>query len=109
MRLSLPAQRIRTPSFYLLQLMHCCYLAKTIEERPAETHTETEAGDAGFFLGYLAYTVKKRLPIFRSSAEMSLTKLLLGGNNLIIPGQREFMVSDIPAGDGKIGNLFFTV
>jgi hypothetical protein len=39
--------------------MHCCYLAKTTEERPAETHTETEVGDAGFSLGYLAYTVKK--------------------------------------------------
>jgi hypothetical protein len=34
---------------------------------------------------------------------MSLTKLSLAGNNLIIPGQREF---DIPAGDGKTANLF---
>jgi hypothetical protein len=32
---------------------------------------------------------------------MSLTKLSLAGN--------EFGYSDIPAGDGKIGNLFFTV
>ncbi len=37
--------------------MHCCYLAKTTEERPAETHTETEAGDAGLFLGYQAYVL----------------------------------------------------
>ncbi len=45
--------------------MHCCYLAKTTEgERPAETHTETKAGDAGFFLGYLAYTVKKKVTDF---------------------------------------------
>jgi hypothetical protein len=32
---------------------------------------------------------------------MSLTKLSLDGNNLIIPGM-ESLVSDIPAGDGKI-------
>jgi hypothetical protein len=39
---------------------------------------------------------------------MSLTKLTLADNNLIIPGQ-ESLVSDILAGDGKIGknaNLF---
>ncbi len=35
---------------------------------------------------------------------MSLTKLFLAGNNLIIPGQ--CLVRDIPAGDGKIANLF---
>jgi hypothetical protein len=39
---------------------------------------------------------------------MSLTKPSLAGNNLIIPGQGEFG-SDIPAGDGKIDNLFFTI
>jgi hypothetical protein len=33
---------------------------------------------------------------------MSLTKLSLVGNNLIIPGQGEFGYSDIPAGVGKI-------
>jgi hypothetical protein len=32
---------------------------------------------------------------------MSLTKLSLAGNNLIIPGQGE-LVSDIPAGTGKL-------
>jgi hypothetical protein len=36
---------------------------------------------------------------------MSLTKLSLGGNNLI----RESLVSDIPDGDGKIDNLFYSV
>jgi hypothetical protein len=36
---------------------------------------------------------------------MWLTKLSLAGNNLIIPGQGE-LLSDIPAGDGKTGNLF---
>jgi hypothetical protein len=36
---------------------------------------------------------------------MSLKKLSLAGNNLIIPDQGEFG-KDIPAGDGKISNLF---
>ncbi len=53
---------------------------------------------------------KKRLAVFPSPAGMSLTKLSLGGNNLIIPGQWEFgTVSDIPAEDGKIANLFYSV
>jgi hypothetical protein len=39
---------------------------------------------------------------------MSLTKLFLARNNLIIPGQKE-MVSDIPAGNGKIIKLFYSV
>jgi len=33
---------------------------------------------------------KKRSPIFPSSAGMSLAKLSLAGNNLIIAGQGEF-------------------
>ncbi len=33
---------------------------------------------------------EKRLPIFLSPAGMSLTKLSLAGNNLIIPGLGEF-------------------
>jgi hypothetical protein len=33
---------------------------------------------------------KKRLAIFPSPAGMSLTKISLAGNNLIIPGQKEF-------------------
>jgi hypothetical protein len=41
---------------------------------------------------------KKRLATVPSPAGMSLTKLSLGGNNLIFPAQREF-VSDIPARD----------
>jgi hypothetical protein len=36
------------------------------------------------------YTVKERLAIFPSQAGMSLTKLSLTGNNLIISGQEEF-------------------
>jgi hypothetical protein len=41
---------------------------------------------------------------------MSLTKLSLAGNNLILPGQRdsESLVSDIPAGDGK-NDIFYSV
>jgi hypothetical protein len=44
---------------------------------------------------------------------MSLTKLSLAGNNLIIIiiiiklfQTRESLISDIPVGDGKIDNLF---
>jgi hypothetical protein len=37
---------------------------------------------------------------------MSLTKLSLAGNILIIPGQPERVWLDIPAGDGKIHKLF---
>jgi hypothetical protein len=36
---------------------------------------------------------------------MSLTKLSLAGNFVIIP-RKGSLVSDIPAGDGKIDNLF---
>jgi hypothetical protein len=49
---------------------------------------------------------KKRLSFFLSLAGMSLTKLSLAGNNLIIPTQGVF--GYIPAGDGKYDN-FFTV
>ncbi len=51
---------------------------------------------------------KKRLSIFLSSAGMSMTKLSLAGNNLIIP-VRQSLVSDIPAGEGKIVNAFYNV
>jgi hypothetical protein len=49
------------------------------------------------------YTVKKRLAIFPSPVGMSLTKLTLAGN---LFHTRESLVVDIPAGDGKIANLF---
>jgi hypothetical protein len=42
--------------------------------------------------------------IFPSPAGMSLTKLSLDGNTVFLP--RESLVSDIPAGDGKMANLF---
>jgi hypothetical protein len=45
------------------------------------------------------YTVKK-------VTDFLITKLSMAGNNLIIPA-RESLVSDIPAGDRKIINLFF--
>jgi hypothetical protein len=50
------------------------------------------------------YTVKKAID-FPVPAGMSLIKLSMAGNTLIIPGQRGW-VSDMPAGDGKISNLF---
>jgi hypothetical protein len=40
---------------------------------------------------------------------MSLIKLSLVGNNSIIPGHGESGYSDIPAGDWKISNLFYSV
>jgi hypothetical protein len=54
---------------------------------------------------YMTYTVKKRLATFPSPAGMSLTKLYLCGNNLIIPAQGEFDKWH-PAGDGNVSNLF---
>jgi hypothetical protein len=51
---------------------------------------------------------KKRLSIFPSPAWMSLNKLSLAENNLLFPAS-EILVSDIPAGDGKIANLFYNV
>ncbi len=56
--------------------------------------------------GAYRYTVKKGLAVFPSPAGMSFTKFSLDGDNLIISGQRESLVSDIPAGDGKTANLF---
>ncbi len=47
---------------------------------------------------------KKSLSFFPSPAWMSLTKLPLAGNNLIIPGQGEF-----PGWEGKNDNLFYSV
>jgi hypothetical protein len=40
---------------------------------------------------------------------MSLPKISLVVNKLISPGHGEFSYSDIPAGDGKNGNLFHSV
>jgi hypothetical protein len=48
---------------------------------------------------------KKRLAIFPSLARMSITKLSLAGNNIIILA-RESLIRDIPSGDRKIANLF---
>jgi hypothetical protein len=54
-------------------------------------------------------TLYKRSLIFLSQAGMSLTKLFQVGNNLIVTGQGQFGYSDIPAGDGKISHLFYSV
>ncbi len=50
------------------------------------------------------YTVKKVVDFPVPSREVT-NQTLPGGDNLIIPVQGEF-VSDIPAEDGKIDNLF---
>ncbi len=52
-------------------------------------------------------TLYKRLAIFPFPAVISLTKLYLAGNKLF--PARESLVCDITAGDGKIGNLFYSV
>ncbi len=51
---------------------------------------------------------------FPSPDGMTLTKLSLGVNNdviteLFLPRARGSLVSDIPAGDGKLVNLFYGV
>jgi hypothetical protein len=58
---------------------------------------------------YILLHVKKVSDFPASSARMSLAKLFLAGNNLNIPDQGEFSYSDIPAGDRKIGNFFYSV
>jgi len=63
---------------------------------------------------HISYDVhcKKRLASFPSPVGMSLTKLSLGGNNDVIYKlflSRESLVSDFPARDGNIANLFYNV
>jgi hypothetical protein len=57
------------------------------------------------------YTVKKsrEFPVPRRDVT---TKLSLGGNNVVITElflPRGSLVSDIPAGDGKLVNIFYSV
>jgi hypothetical protein len=55
---------------------------------------------------------KNSFSIFPFPAGMLLTKLSLGGNNDVIYKllpPRESLVSDIPAGDGNIEKLFYSV
>jgi hypothetical protein len=64
----------------------------------------------GFFSSFLHR--KKKVREFPVSSRDVTTKLSLGGNNdviikLFLP--RESLVSDIPAGDGKLVNLFYSV
>ncbi len=52
---------------------------------------------------------KKRFTSFPSQAWMSLTKLPLGRNNSVMTSlfpPRESLESSLPAGDGKLANLF---
>ncbi len=70
-----------------------------VRELCTETVCTTFATDENTGNNIPVYTVK-RLAFFQLPVGMSLTKL--------IPGQ-ESLVSDIPAGDEKIDNLFFTV
>ena len=57
-------------------------------------------------------TLQKNFSIFLSPAGMSLTKLSLGGNILYMTSlfpPRESLVSGIPAGNGDIEKLFYSV
>jgi hypothetical protein len=49
---------------------------------------------------------KKRLSIFPSPPGMSLTELSLDMGIIKLFSARETLLSDIPAGDGKINNFF---
>ncbi len=56
------------------------------------------------------FTVKKRLAIIPSPAGMSLTNSPCTRPRIIkLISPRESLVSDIPTGDGKIVNLFYSV
>jgi hypothetical protein len=58
----------------------------------------------------MCYTVKKLFGIPVPSRDV--TKLSLGRNNLFMTSYfppRESLVSDVPAGDGNIEKIFFTV
>jgi hypothetical protein len=55
----------------------------------------------------IQYTVKIGKGFSRPSRDITC-QISLAGKNLIIPA-RESLLSDIPAGDGKTANLFFTV
>jgi hypothetical protein len=55
---------------------------------------------------------KKKVREFPVPSRDVTTKLSLGGNNDVIPElflPRGSLVSDIPAGDGKLVNLFYGV
>ncbi len=56
------------------------------------------------------YTVKKKVREFPVPSRDVTTKLSMGGNNDVITELfllRGSLVSDIPAGDGKLGKTFF--
>ncbi len=75
-------------------------------------HSRLKGSSAGYVnptdLILRALHCKKRLAILPSPAGMSHTKLSLAGNYLVFP-PRESLVSDIPAGDGKTADLFYSV
>ncbi len=54
--------------------------------KPQEQHGQHRPGTGGSKIIHC----KKGLAVFPSQAGMSLTKLFLGGNNLIVPAQGEF-------------------
>ncbi len=69
----------------------------------------TTVKKSGLLLKFLYLNCKIRLAVLSSPAGMSLTKLSLAWNKLFNPGKGESLVSDIPGGDRKIANLFYSV
>ncbi len=74
-------------------------------------HTQAEHHISSFSFHQVdqPYTVRKRFASFPSPSRDVTTKLSLGANNDVITElflPRGSLVSDIPAGDGKLVNLF---
>jgi hypothetical protein len=65
-----------------------------------------------FFIHFRVYTLKKKVREFPVLSRDVTTKLSLGGNNDVITElflPRWSLVSDMPAGDGKLVNIFYGV
>jgi hypothetical protein len=64
----------------------------TVVLQLGENGFKREEGSETLFFGSTTLHCIKKLSFFPSPAGMSLTKLSLAGNNLIIPGQEEFVI-----------------
>ncbi len=92
--------KVASVLFYRLKL-HCTKTRMKMKNRPDKQQTclllilsykiiQLDNGIISIHKKFANIHCKKRLMIFPSPAGMSLTKLSLDGNNLIIPGQAEF-------------------
>ncbi len=76
---------------------------------PASSSDKNSGCIAAEGLTHLNTYCKNRITNFSSPAGMSTKKILLGVKKIKLFFARESLVSDIPAGDGKIDNLFYSV